>query len=130
TAVRLRAMAAKRGGRERPAVDMPEPVVKEASSNDLLLLLDQELSCLPNKYRVLVILCDLESKTRKEVARQFGIPEGTVAGRLARARAMLAKRLGRHGLAVSGGGLGAALSQVAASASAPATLVASTIKDA
>src|SRR5471030_604823 len=50
TAVRVRAMAAKRNGRERQVVDMPEPVGKEANSNDLLLLLDQELRCLPEKY--------------------------------------------------------------------------------
>src|SRR5262249_1790978 len=120
-------MAVKRGGRERQVVDMPEIVVEKASNNDLLPLLDQELSCLSDKYRLLIVLCDLESKTRKEVARQLGIPEGTGAGRLARARAMLAKRLARHGLAVSGGALGAALSEGAACASAPATLVASTI---
>jgi len=130
TAVRLRAMAVKRGGRERQVVDMPETVVEKASSNDLLSVLDQALSCLPNKYRALIVLCDLESKTRKEVARQLGIPEGTVAGRLARARAMLAKRLTRNGLVVSGVALAALLSQGAASASAPATLVASTIKNA
>ena len=130
TAVRVRTMAAKRSGRERQVADLPEMIVEKTSNNDLFLLLDQELSCLPDKYRVLIVLCDLESQTRKEVARRLGIPEGTVAGRLARARAMLAKRLARHGLAVSGGALGAALPQVAASASAPATLVASTIKDA
>ena len=107
---------------------MPEPVVAEASSNDLLRVLDQELCCLPDKYRVLIVLCDLESKTRKEVARQLGIPEGTVAGRLARARAMLAKRLARNGPVLSGGALSALSSQGPASASAPATLVASTIQ--
>ena len=128
TAVRMRATAMKRAGREEQVVDMPEMVVEKASHNDLLPLLDQELSCLPDKYRLLIVLCDLESKTRKEVARQLGIPEGTVAGRLARARAMLAKRLARRGLAVSSGVLGTALSEVASSASAPATLVASTIK--
>jgi RNA polymerase sigma factor (sigma-70 family) len=128
TAVRLRAMAAKKGARERQVVNMPEPVVEEARSNDLLSLLDQELNCLPEKYQALIVLCELESKTRKEVARQLGIPENTVASRLARARAMLAKRLARRGVTVSGGVLGIALSQGAASASAPATLVASTIK--
>jgi RNA polymerase sigma factor (sigma-70 family) len=128
TAVRLNAMAAKRSVRERQVVDMPEPVVEESRGNDLLSLLDQELSCLPEKYRVLIVLCDLESKTRKEVARQLAIPEGTVAGRLARARVMLAKRLARNGLAVSGGALAAVLAQNIASADVPTSVVSFTIK--
>lgn len=127
TAVRLRATVAKRGVREMQMMEMPEPVFAEARANELLLLLDQELSCLPKKYRVLIVLCDLESKTRIEVARQLGIPEGTVASRLARARGMLAKRLARHGLAVSGGSLAVALSQTVASAGVPTSVVSSTI---
>jgi hypothetical protein len=75
-------------------------------------------------------LCDLEGKTRKEAARQIGCPEGTVAGRLARARTMLAKRLTRHGLVLSGGALGAALSPNAASASVPISVVSFTIRTA
>ena len=47
---------------------------------------------------------------------------------MARARVMLAKRLASRGLAVSGGALAVAFSQGVASASAPAALVASTIK--
>jgi RNA polymerase sigma factor (sigma-70 family) len=128
TAVRVRAMAAKRGVRERQVADMPEPVVQEARSDDLLSLLDQELRRLPDKYRLVIVLGDLEGKTRTELARKLGVSEGTVAGRLARAREMLAKRLARRGLAISGGGLASALAQSAASASAPAPLVASTIQ--
>ncbi len=128
TAVRLRATAAKRGVREMQIMEMPEPVVAESRGDDLLVLLDQELSCLPEKHRVMIVLCDLESKTRIEVARQLAIPEGTVASRLARARGMLAKRLARHGLAVSGGSLAAALSQAVASANVPTSVVSSTIK--
>jgi len=128
TGVRLRAMAAKRGVREVQMKELPEPVVAETRGDDLLVLLDQELSRLPEKYRVLIVLCDLESKTRSAVARQLALPEGTVASRLARARGMLAKRLARHGLAVSGGSLAAALSQTVASASVPTSVVSSTIK--
>src|SRR5262249_34846520 len=72
--------------------------------------------------------CDLEGKTRKEAARQLGVPEGTLAARVARGRVMLAKRLARHGVAVSGGALGAMLAQNVASAGVPTSVVSSTIK--
>ena len=129
TALNARATTAKRGARERQVTEMPEPVVMERDLwADLQPLLDQELSCLPDKYRVAIVLCHLEGKTRKEAARQLAVPEGTLAARLARGRAMLAKRLGRHGLAVSGGALAAVLAQNAASASAPTSVMCSTIK--
>src|SRR5262249_38837908 len=50
-----------------------------------------------------------------------------VAGRLARARVMLAKRLARHGLTVSAGALALVLSQNAV-AGVPASLVSTTIE--
>jgi RNA polymerase sigma factor (sigma-70 family) len=129
TAVRVRAAVAKRQRREGQVKDMPEPLAREASLwDDLQALLDLELSRLPDKYRVLVVLCDLEGKTRKQVACQLGCPEGTVAGRLARARALLARRLARHGLAVAGGALAGLLAHGAASAGVPASVLASTIQ--
>jgi RNA polymerase sigma factor (sigma-70 family) len=129
TALHARATASKRKVRERQVTEMPEPAVAEQDLwADLQPLLDAELSRLPDKYRAVVILCDLEGKTRKEAARQIGVPEGTVAGRLARARAMLAKRLAQRGAALSGGALAAVLSQKAASAGVPNSLVDATIK--
>jgi RNA polymerase sigma factor (sigma-70 family) len=129
TALRARRTMARRRVREKQVVDMPEPAATEHDLwNDMQPLLDRELSRLPEKYRVAMILCDVEGKTRKEVARQLGLPEGTVGSRLARARAMLAKRLARHGLAVSGGALAVVLSQMVASAAVPASVLSSTIK--
>ena len=128
TALQARRTAARRRAREKQAVDMPEPAVKQDLWNDLQALLDQELSRLPEGYRVVLLLCDLEGKTRKEAARQLDLPEGTIASRLARARAMLAKRLGRHGLAVSGGALAGLLPQEAVSAAVPTSVVSATIK--
>jgi Flp pilus assembly protein CpaB len=95
--------------------------------NDLQPLLDQELSRLSDTSRAVIILCDLEGKTRKEAARQLGLAEGTVGSRLARARVLLAKRLARHGLAVSGGALATVLAQQA-SASVPTAVVSATIQ--
>jgi RNA polymerase sigma factor (sigma-70 family) len=129
TALKARATAAKRKGRERPVAEMPEPAVAEQDRwHDLRPLLDEELSRLPEKYRAVVVLCDLEGKTRNETARQLGVPEGTVAGRLARARTMLAKRLARRGITLSGGALACVLSEKVVSAGVPTSLVSSTIR--
>ena len=104
--------------------DMPEPAaIDQKLWSDLLPLFDQELSRLPDKYRIPIILCDLEGKTHKEAARKFGCKEGSLSSRLSRGRNMLAKRLGRQGLAVSGVMLGVVMAQNAASASVPMGLV-------
>jgi RNA polymerase sigma factor (sigma-70 family) len=127
TAHRLKVATAMRRVKERQVLQMPESeAMQQDLWSDLQPLLDQELSRLPDRYRVVILLCDLEGKTRKEAALQLGCPEGTVAGRLARARKMLAKRLARHGPAVSGGTLAALLPKTAA-ASVPAALEFSTI---
>src|SRR6266567_3774237 len=114
TALKARATAARRRTREKQVIAMPESALQEQDRwSDLQSLLDQELSRLPDKYRAVIVLCDLEGKTRKEAARHFHLPEGTVATRLATARTMLARRLARHGLAVSGAALAAVLAPAA-----------------
>jgi RNA polymerase sigma factor (sigma-70 family) len=128
TALKARATAAKRGRRETQVPVMPEPARAEPDgSPDLRPLLDQEVSRLPTKYRAVLVLCDLEGKTRKDVARQLDCPEGTVGGRLARARDMLAKRLARHGLTLTAGVLAAVLSQNVAGAGVPPAVASATI---
>jgi RNA polymerase sigma factor (sigma-70 family) len=129
-ALETRAANASGRARERPMREIPEreaPAENEGWQ-DLRPLLDQELSRLPDKYRVPVILCDLEGRKRKEVARQLSIPEGTLSSRLATARKMLAKRLARHGLPLSAGAVAVALSRDVTLASVPPPLVESTIK--
>ena len=129
TAVRMRAMAARRGVRERQVAVLPEPATAERHAwDDLSPVLDEELSRLPDKYRVLVVLCDLEGVTRKDAARRLGLPEGTAASRLAAARAMLARRLARRGVVVSSGLLGSVLSQQSAWAGVPTAVMASTFE--
>jgi RNA polymerase sigma factor (sigma-70 family) len=129
TALKARATTAKRGAREKQVTAMPEPALQSHDLwDDLRPLLDLELSRLPDKYRGVIALCDLEGKTRSQAARQLNVPEGTVASRLATARTMLARRLARHGLTVTGAALAAVLAQNVASASMPSSLAFSTIK--
>jgi RNA polymerase sigma factor (sigma-70 family) len=119
TALKARGTSARRRGKERQVSDMPEPAAPDADGRwrELHAVLDQELSRLPDKYRVPIVLCDLEGKTRKEAARQLRWPEGTVNGRLSRGRAMLAKRLTKHGVTLGGGTLAALLTEQAAACS-------------
>ena len=75
----LHAMAArvKRQRREIQQVQILEPTVMNTNLWDELgPLLDQELGQLPGKYREVIVLCDLEGKTRQEVASSLGCPRG------------------------------------------------------
>jgi RNA polymerase sigma factor (sigma-70 family) len=123
TALEARRAAARRRAREARAAPPPQP--PPDPDDDLRAALDRELTRLPDRHREVVVLCDLEGKGRKEVARQLGCPEGTVASRLARARALLAARLARRGLTVSGAAL---LAGGGASASVPAPLAGATAR--
>jgi RNA polymerase sigma-70 factor (ECF subfamily) len=129
TAMKARTMNARRRAREdRARVRRTPEAPKDGAWEELLPLLDQELSRLPDKYRVPVVLCDLQGRTRREVAAQLKVPEGTLSGRLTTARKMLARRLARSGLALSGGALAAVLSERAGSACVTRALAASTAR--
>jgi RNA polymerase sigma factor (sigma-70 family) len=129
TAQEARATIARRRARERQVEDMPDPRAEpEPAWRELLPLLDQELSRLPDRYRVPVVLCELEGKTRKDVARLLGLPEGTLSWRLARARKLLARRLARYGLTLSGGALAVVLAEGATAACVTSALATSTAK--
>jgi RNA polymerase sigma factor (sigma-70 family) len=103
TALEARKRAAKRRAKEAK-VERPALQAQDTWA-DLRPVLDQELAQLPAKYRIVLVLCDPEGKTRKEAARHLGCPEGTVASRLASARAKLAKRLARYVVGISGSAL-------------------------
>jgi RNA polymerase sigma factor (sigma-70 family) len=112
-ALKARAVRARRRSHEKQVKEMPHPGILPVEPQDWL---DHELNLLPEKYRSVIVACELEGRSRKEAARNLGLSEGTVSSRLARARRLLAKRLSRYSV----GALAVALSHV------PASLLSST----
>jgi RNA polymerase sigma factor (sigma-70 family) len=93
--------------RHRPARFLPLPgsdIATTVESNDHTAL-HEELARLGEKYRVPILLCFFEGLSQAEAAQRLGWPVGTVAGRIARAKETLLRRLSRRGIAVPAAGI-------------------------
>jgi RNA polymerase sigma factor (sigma-70 family) len=111
------------GGEPIDETGQPElPVI----SREEYEALHDEVSRLPERYRVPVVLCDLEGLTHNEAARRMRCPVGTISVRLSRARDRLRDRLTRRGVAPTAGLLSALLCTDADSVCASSALMAST----
>lgn len=82
---------------------------EDAAERELRQIICEEVDRLPAKYRAPIVACFFEGKTHEEAAKQLGWPRGTVAGRLARARELLRRRLLRRGVTFTMSALLAAL---------------------
>lgn len=100
-ALALRLKLNRQRGREAPLDESLPVEAHVAEVKDWLPYLDHEIQRLPRIYRKAVVLCELEGRSRKEVAQLLGVAEGTLSSRLATARKRLVKRLAHRGL-VSG----------------------------
>jgi RNA polymerase sigma-70 factor (ECF subfamily) len=67
----------------------PEAAAIEASQSRNL---DAVIALLPNDFREVLILREMEDMSYREIAEITGVPVGTVMSRLARARAMLKEK--------------------------------------
>jgi RNA polymerase sigma factor (sigma-70 family) len=112
TALKLRSSRDRTRQRQAVVGDLSQHPAPDSSPwDEFYSCLYEELAHLPARYRTIVIQCDLEGKTRKEVARELNVPEGSVAGWLNRARKLLARRLARHGGLPLGIAIGTLLSR-------------------
>lgn len=127
-ALQVRKQRARQVQREQPLTEAQPVMTEPVESQDWLPYLDQEIQKLPEHYRRPIVLCELEGRSRREVAELLGIAEGTLSSRLATARQRLARRLGHRGL-LSVTILGSWLAlESSASASLPESLVESTTR--
>lgn len=89
-----------RARRRRPVVEDPDdriaeivpfvpPVPQDVTDEDML----EALRSIPEIHQNVILLCDVEDMTYKEVAETLAIPIGTVMSRLHRGRATLRQRL-------------------------------------
>jgi RNA polymerase sigma-70 factor (ECF subfamily) len=82
----------------QPSVDRPEDTVLERlTTDDVSAAIDE----LPEEFRQVVVLADVEGFAYREIAEIVGIPVGTVMSRLFRARRRLRRTL--YDIAVESG---------------------------
>ena len=78
-------------------ITTPESLLIAAADRQMI---QQALEELPVHFREILLLCDVEDMSYKEIAETLSIPAGTVMSRLSRARKalreLLQTRLGRH----------------------------------
>ena len=84
-AARAGRASARRREHERQAAELRPAMVSERGDwNELFSLLHDEIDRLPERYRLPVVLCDVQGLTHEKAARHLGWPVGTVKSRLAR----------------------------------------------
>ena len=83
----------------------PEFFTGDGGSTDLAAIVHEEIDRLPERFRIPVVLCELEGLTHERAAGNLGWPVGTLKSRLLRARELLRGRLSRRGVALPAGAI-------------------------
>jgi RNA polymerase sigma factor (sigma-70 family) len=123
-AEQLRRDIARRRGRERPVIDVPQADSSvDISWREVCAVLDEELDRLPARMRAPLVLCYLQGQTRDEAAQYLGWSEGTLRGRLQRGRQLLRVRLTRRGITLPVALVAATLAGGSEAGAAPAMLI-------
>src|SRR5262245_3218068 len=104
-------------------IERPNPP-DEASWQQIQPHLDAGIQALPAKLREAVVRFYLQNRSRSDVARELGVPEGTVASRVSAGLEKLRRWYAGLGITATGAGFALLLSSNAQAATPPA-LVAS-----
>ena len=118
----------RRRAAERGAAEVARDRVEGPAWDDRWRVIHEEIDRLSDRYRIPIILCDVENRTYEDAARHLGCPIGTVKSRLARGRERLRERLARRGLAPAAGLLVVGLLTAPARAAVPPALVGNTTR--
>jgi RNA polymerase sigma factor (sigma-70 family) len=109
------------------AVNMARGEYDSRRNNELRLVVDEALAEIPQRYREVLVMCDMEGFTIDEVARRLSVPRGTISSRLTRGRERLRKRLVHQGLVVAAGMSVLAAAHADAAVTLPESLLESTV---
>lgn len=86
-------------GSDREDPTTPETMLSEGQNHDMLL---RCLQTLPEEFRAVVVLCDIEEVGYERAAEILGIPKGTVKSRHARGRIRLREAYEKLGIKTTG----------------------------
>ncbi|MBL8820305.1 MAG: sigma-70 family RNA polymerase sigma factor [Planctomyces sp.] len=100
----------------------------QATLKELSEILDAELAGLPDKFREVILLCQVEGLNRDEAAVRLSISPEAVKDRLERGREQLRSRLLKRGLTLSSVAIAAWCVQQSAQAADSVGLVTATIR--
>lgn len=99
------AIKAKSRAARRKEADAPDDFAADgdtatsAETRELRSIIDEEVTRLPARLRLPVVLCYLEGKSNSDAAAALGCPRGTIDSRLNAGRAKLKARFVRRGIA-------------------------------
>lgn len=71
---------------------------RQAESKEMMAILEEALSHLPEHYRIIVVLRHQEQLSYEEISDTLGIPLGTVKARIHRARNMIVEHFRKKGV--------------------------------
>jgi RNA polymerase sigma-70 factor (ECF subfamily) len=81
------------GPKSAPACDGPSGPLDELSRSEAINSVRMAVLALPERYREVVVLCDLQDMSYVEAAEVLSCAVGTIRSRLHRARALLIEKL-------------------------------------